>query len=267
MTHPVFNTHSSETQMMRYIRRLEKKDIGLDTAMIPLGSCTMKLNAAAEMLPITWPEFSKLHPFAPVEQAAGYRQVIEELASALCAVTGFAAVSLQPNSGAQGEFAGLLVINAYHQSRGEAHRNVVLIPQSAHGTNPASAAMVGLKVVVVATDEQGNVRMEDLRSKAEGHRDQSVVPDGDVSEHARRVRRRHSRDVRDRSRERRPGVHGWREHERAGGTDQSRGHRRRCVSSQPAQDVRHSARRRWPRHGARSAWPRIWRRSFLVTRW
>ena len=172
LTHPVFNTCASETQMMRYIRRLERKDIGLDTAMIPLGSCTMKLNAAAEMLPITWPEFSKLHPFAPVEQAAGYRQVVDELSSALCAVTGFAAVSLQPNSGAQGEFAGLLVINAYHRSRGEAHRNVVLIPQSAHGTNPASAAMVGLKVVVVATDEQGNVRMEDLKSKAQGHREQ-----------------------------------------------------------------------------------------------
>ena len=171
LTHPVFNTCASETQMMRYIRRLEKKDIGLDTAMIPLGSCTMKLNAAAEMLPITWPEFSKLHPFAPVEQAAGYRQVVDELSSALCTITGFAAVSLQPNSGAQGEFAGLLVIHAYHRSRGEAHRNVVLIPQSAHGTNPASAAMVGLKVVVVATDQQGNVRMEDLKSKAEGHRD------------------------------------------------------------------------------------------------
>jgi len=171
LTHPVFNSCASETQMMRYIRRLEKKDIGLDTAMIPLGSCTMKLNAAAEMLPITWPEFSKLHPFAPAEQAAGYQQVIDELSSALCAVTGFAAVSLQPNSGAQGEFAGLLVINAFHHSRGEGHRNVVLIPQSAHGTNPASAAMVGLKVVVVATDEQGNVRLEDLQSKAEGHRD------------------------------------------------------------------------------------------------
>ncbi|MEO6221601.1 MAG: aminomethyl-transferring glycine dehydrogenase [Vicinamibacterales bacterium] len=171
MTHPVFNTHASETQMMRYIRRLEKKDIGLDTAMIPLGSCTMKLNAAAEMMPITWPEFSRIHPFAPVEQAAGYRQIIDELSDALCIVTGFAAVSLQPNSGAQGEFAGLLVINAYHQSRGEAHRNVVLIPQSAHGTNPASAAMVGLKVVVVATDEQGNVRVDDLRAKAEGHRE------------------------------------------------------------------------------------------------
>jgi glycine dehydrogenase len=171
MTHPVFGSCASETQMMRYIRRLEKKDIGLDTAMIPLGSCTMKLNAAAEMLPITWPEFSKLHPFAPAEQAAGYKQVVDELSAALCAITGFAAVSLQPNSGAQGEFAGLLVINAYHRSRGDAHRDVVLIPQSAHGTNPASAAMVGLKVVVVATDEQGNVRLEDLRAKAEGHRD------------------------------------------------------------------------------------------------
>jgi len=133
LTHPVFNTCASETQMMRYIRRLEKKDIGLDTAMIPLGSCTMKLNAAAEMLPITWPEFSKLHPFAPVSQAAGYMQVIEELSHALCVVTGFAAMSLQPNSGAQGEFAGLLVINAYHVSRGEAHRDVVLIPQCRDG--------------------------------------------------------------------------------------------------------------------------------------
>ncbi len=166
LTHPVFSTCASETQMMRYIRRLEKKDIGLDTAMIPLWSCTKKLNAAAEMMTITWPEFSKLHPFAPVSQAAGYMQVIQELEEALCVVTGFAAVSLQPNSGAQGEFAGLLVINAFHASRDESHRDVVLIPQSAHGTNPASAAMVGLTVVVVATDEHGNVRLEDLRAKA-----------------------------------------------------------------------------------------------------
>ena len=172
LTHPVFNTAHSETQMMRYIRQLEKKDIGLDQAMIPLGSCTMKLNAAAEMMPVTWPAFSRMHPFAPKEQAAGYQQIISDLERALCAVTGFAAVSLQPNSGAQGEFAGLLVIRAYQQSRGEGHRNVVLIPQSAHGTNPASAAMVGLKVVVVACDSQGNIDIADLRSKAEAHRDQ-----------------------------------------------------------------------------------------------
>jgi len=171
LSHPVFSSSASETQMMRYIRQLERKDIGLDTAMIPLGSCTMKLNAAAEMLPITWPEFSKLHPFVPVEQAAGYQQIIGELNEALCAITGFAAVSLQPNSGAQGEFAGLLVINAYHHSRDDAHRNVVLIPQSAHGTNPASAAMVGLTVVVVACDAQGNVDIADLRAKAATHRE------------------------------------------------------------------------------------------------
>ena len=139
LIHPVFNTHHSETQMMRYIRSLERKDVGLDTSMIPLGSCTMKLNAATEMLPVTWPEFSKLHPFVPVEQAAGYQQIFNELERALCEITGFAAVSLQPNAGSQGEFAGLLVIRAYHHARGDHHRDVVLIPASAHGTNPASA--------------------------------------------------------------------------------------------------------------------------------
>ena len=137
--------------MMRYIRALERKDIGLDTSMIPLGSCTMKLNAATGMLPITWEHFSRVHPFAPEEQAEGYAQVFRELESALCEITGFAAVSLQPNSGAQGEFAGLMVIRAYHRDRGDAHRDVVLIPASAHGTNPASAAMAGMRVVVVAS--------------------------------------------------------------------------------------------------------------------
>ena len=169
LTHPVFSKYHSETEMMRYIRGLERKDIGLDTAMIPLGSCTMKLNAAAEMLPVTWPEFGRIHPFAPVEQAAGYQQIFQELEHALTVCTGFAAVSLQPNSGAQGEFAGLLVIQAYHQSRGDHHRNVVLIPQSAHGTNPASAALAGMPVVIVACDDKGNINVDDLRAKAAKH--------------------------------------------------------------------------------------------------
>src|SRR5206468_7078830 len=160
LTHPVFNKHHSETEMMRYIRSLERKDIGLDTSMIPLGSCTMKLNAASEMLPITWPEFSSLHPFAPVEQAEGYAQVFRELEAMLAAITGFAAVSLQPNSGAQGEFAGLMVIRAYHRDRGDAARDVVLIPSSAHGTNPASAVMAGMRVLVVASTNAGNIDVD-----------------------------------------------------------------------------------------------------------
>ncbi len=171
MTHPVFNTHRSETQMMRYIRSLERKDIGLDTSMIPLGSCTMKLNAATEMLPVTWEHFSRVHPFAPIDQAQGYAQVIVEVEQALAEITGFAAVSLQPNSGAQGEFAGLMVIRAYHRDRDDSHRDVVLIPASAHGTNPASAAMAGMRVVVVAAAANGNVDVADLRRKAAEHRD------------------------------------------------------------------------------------------------
>ena len=167
MTHPVFSAHRSETKMMRYLKRLERKDVGLDRSMIPLGSCTMKLNAASEMIPVTWPEFSAIHPFAPAEQVQGYAQVISELEQALAEITGFAAISLQPNSGAQGELAGLLVIRAYHHSRGDLKRDVVLIPSSAHGTNPASAVMAALKVVVVATDANGNVDVGDLKAKAE----------------------------------------------------------------------------------------------------
>ena len=170
LTHPVFNTHHSETQMMRYIRGLERKDVGLDTAMIPLGSCTMKLNAASEMLPITWPEFAGLHPFAPVDQTAGFQQIFRELEAALCEITGFAAVSLQPNSGAQGEFAGLTVIRAYHHARGDTARDVVLIPASAHGTNPASAVMAGMRVVVVSSTAEGNIDVDDLRAKADEHK-------------------------------------------------------------------------------------------------
>ncbi len=170
LTHPVFNKYHSETEMMRYIRELERRDIGLDTSMIPLGSCTMKLNAASEMLPITWPEFGKLHPFAPIDQAAGYVEIFRELELMLCEITGFAGVSLQPNSGAQGEFTGLMVIRAYFRDRGETQRDVCLIPASAHGTNPASAVMAGMRVVVVASTAEGNIDVDDLRRKAEEHR-------------------------------------------------------------------------------------------------
>jgi glycine dehydrogenase len=167
LTHPVFNTHRSETEMLRYIKRLEAKDLSLGYAMIPLGSCTMKLNATTELAPLSWPEFSSIHPFAPEDQVQGYLEIIEELAADLSKVTGFAATSLQPNSGAQGEYAGLMVIRAYHESRGEAHRNVALIPSSAHGTNPASAAMAGMKIVVVKCDELGNIDVADLKARAE----------------------------------------------------------------------------------------------------
>jgi len=169
LAHPVFHRYRSETEMLRYLRRLADRDLALDRAMIPLGSCTMKLNATSEMIPVTWPEFGALHPFAPAEQAAGYRAMIGELEQMLCAVTGYDAVSLQPNAGSQGEYAGLLMIHAYHKSRGEGHRNVCLIPQSAHGTNPASAQMAGMQVVVVACDENGNVDIPDLEAKAAQH--------------------------------------------------------------------------------------------------
>ncbi len=171
LAHPVFTSHRSETKMMRYLKRLERKDVGLDRSMIPLGSCTMKLNAASEMIPVTWPEFSAIHPFAPLAQVQGYARIIAELEQALAEITGFAAVSLQPNSGAQGELAGLMTIHAYHRSRNDSRRDVVLIPSSAHGTNPASAVMAGLKVVVVGTDGHGNVDINDLKAKAEQHRD------------------------------------------------------------------------------------------------
>ena len=169
LTHPVFNTHHSETELLRYIYKLQSRDLSLVHSMIPLGSCTMKLNATAEMMPVTWPGFGKLHPFTPVEQTQGYQQLFTELESDLAVITGFAAVSLQPNAGSQGEYAGLLTISGYHQSRGEGHRNVCLIPQSAHGTNPASAVMAGMKVVVVKTDGAGNIDVEDLKAKAEAH--------------------------------------------------------------------------------------------------
>ncbi|MES2397771.1 MAG: aminomethyl-transferring glycine dehydrogenase [Bacteroidota bacterium] len=171
LKHPVFNSYHSESEMMRYIKRLENKDLSLTHSMISLGSCTMKLNAASELMPITWPEFAHIHPFVPIEQAAGYMEVIAELDRSLSEITGFAKMSFQPNSGAQGEYAGLLVIQAYHQSRGDAHRNIALIPTSAHGTNPASAAMCGLKIVLVKCDEKGNIDVNDMREKAVQHKD------------------------------------------------------------------------------------------------
>ncbi|TFV51594.1 aminomethyl-transferring glycine dehydrogenase [Blastococcus sp. TF02A-35] len=169
LTHPVFSAHRSETAMLRYLRSLSDKDLALDRTMIPLGSCTMKLNAATEMAAITWPEFANLHPFAPAEQARGYRQLIDELCAGLAEVTGYAAVSVQPNAGSQGEFAGLLAIRGYHRSRGDDQRDVCLIPSSAHGTNAASAVMAGMRVVVVACDEAGNVDLADLRAKVDQH--------------------------------------------------------------------------------------------------
>ncbi len=171
LSHPVFNTYHSESEMMRYIKRLENKDLSLTHSMISLGSCTMKLNAAAELLPITWAEFAHIHPFVPFEQAEGYLEIIDDLDKSLSEITGFAKMSMQPNSGAQGEYAGLLVIQAYHQSRGDAHRNIALIPTSAHGTNPASAAMCGLKIVLVKCDERGNIDVNDMREKATLHKD------------------------------------------------------------------------------------------------
>jgi glycine dehydrogenase len=171
LTHPVFNSYHSETEMLRYLKKLEDADIALNRSMIALGSCTMKLNAVAEMIPVTWREFSEPHPFAPVEQMEGYRTLFTDLKNWLRSVTGFSGVSLQPNAGAQGEFAGLMVIKKYHEQNGETNRNVCLIPSSAHGTNPASAQMVGMKVVVIKCDEHGNVDINDLKEKAETHKD------------------------------------------------------------------------------------------------
>ncbi len=172
LTHPVFNTHKSETEMMRYIKSLENKDLSLNTSMISLGSCTMKLNAATQLIPVSWPEFNNIHPFAPKHQWRGYQQIVSELEKWLSNITGFTATSLQPNSGAQGEYAGLLTIRAYHAHKDDAHRNIILIPISAHGTNPASAVMAGFKVVVTKCDEAGNIDVEDLRLNAEKYKDQ-----------------------------------------------------------------------------------------------
>ena len=171
LTHPVFNSHHSETDLMRYMRKLQDKDLALDRTMIPLGSCTMKLNSATELIPVTWPGFARIHPFVPLDQAQGYQQLIVELEQMLCACTGYDAISLQPNAGSQGEYAGLLAIKSYHESRGEGHRDICVVPSSAHGTNPASAQMAGMKVVVVGSARNGNIDLDDLRAKCEKHSD------------------------------------------------------------------------------------------------
>ena len=248
LAHPVFHIHHSETQMLRYLRRLTAKDVALDRSMIPLGSCTMKLNATSEMIPVTFPGFGALHPFVPADQATGYRALCTGLERMLCAITGFDAVSLQPNAGSQGEYAGLLCIRRYHESRGEGDRDVCLIPASAHGTNPASAIMAGMRVVVVACDDSGNVDLADLARKAREHGTRL----GALMSTIRRptgCRGGHRRHLQSRPRARGAGVHGRCEPERVGGPRPARAHRGRRVAHQPAQDVLHPARRWRPGMG------------------
>ena len=261
LQHTVFNRYHSETELMRYLRRLADYDLALDRTMIPLGSCTMKLNAASEMIPVTWPEFGALHPFAPGDQAAGYARMTDELERLLCEATGYDAVSLQPNAGSQGEYAGLLAIRAYHASRGEGHRDICLIPSSAHGTNPATANMAGMRVVVTACDARGNVDLDDLRAKAAQHAGKlAAIMITYPSTHG--VFEEGVREICDI-------VHGHGGQVYIDGANMNAmvglcapGRvRRRCIASQPAQDLLHPAWRRRSgrrpdrREGAPGAFP------------
>ena len=241
MTHPVFHMNRAESEMMRYMRRLSDRDLALDRAMIPLGSCTMKLNAAAEMMPITWPEFSSLHPFCPPDQAVGYHEAIDDLQDKLCEITGYDAFSMQPNSGAQGEYAGLLTIQAYHRARGDGHRKVCLIPVSAHGTNPASAQMAGMQVVVVGGDAQRRCGYRRFpRQGSRGGRQSGGLHDH-LSVHPRRVRRDGARDLPDHPPLWRAGLSGRGQHERHGRAGETRRDWQRCQPPEPAQDLCHPA--------------------------
>ena len=249
LTHPVFRSHHSETEMLRYMRTLESRDLSLVHSMIPLGSCTMKLNATAEMMPVTWSRFGRIHPFAPADQARGFQIIVRELEAMLAEITGFAAVSLQPNSGAQGELAGLLVIRRYHETRGDAARDVCLIPASAHGTNPASAAMAGLRVVVVACDEKGYVDLTDLAAKARENAPRLAALMVTYPSTYRDLRRGDRTSLRHRARERGPSLPRRGQPQRAGRPLPSGRRGRGCLPRQPAQDVLHPARRRRPRDG------------------
>ena len=246
LTHPVFNTHHSETAMLRYLRALSDRDFALDRGMIPLGSCTMKLNATTEMEPISYPGFADLHPFAPAEDAQGYATLIDTLEAWLAEVTGYAKVSIQPNAGSQGELAGLLAIRAYHDARGDHDRRVCLIPSSAHGTNAASAVMAGMKVVVVKAAEDGSVDLDDLRGQDRDPPRPAGRDHGHLPLDPRRVRGDHRRPVRAGARRRRPGLRRRRQPERAARAGPAGPVRGRRQPPQPAQDVLHPARRRRP---------------------